>query len=273
MHRVSVSGIITYPVKSLAGVSLPESEVLRTGLRLDRCWAVVNSDGEIITGREHPKLLGISIEVQETFLQLTAPDGQLYQLTLYPAGEEMVEIRLFKRIVRGISLGSEAAHWFSNYLGVPCSLVMLGEQGREMQAKYGGKEGDIVSYADTSPLHVVSEESLAELNTRLASPVLMHRFRPNIVVQGCQPYEEDQWKYIRIGDCEFEVNEHCKRCVFTTIDPVLQQKDEQQEPLRTLSAYRKNAAGAVTFGVNLIPRKLGTLQVGQKIEVLTERTW
>nr|WKN38897.1 MOSC domain-containing protein [Tunicatimonas sp. TK19036] len=268
MCAVSITKIMVYPVKSLAGVSLQESAVLRTGLRLDRRWAVVNANREVITGREYPRLLGISVDIEAGTLLLKASEISVYKLSSEPAPRQEIDVRLFKRNVKGLPLGKNVSDWLSGYLGIACELIMLGEEGVEMLSKYGGLEGDRVSYADTSPIHLISEESLHELNTRLDRPVLMNRFRPNIIIKGGKPYQEDDWKYIRIGDCEFEVNEHCKRCVFTTVDPVLQKKDEQQEPLRTLSTYRKNAAGAVTFGVNLIPRKLGKLHVGQPVNVI-----
>ncbi|WKX75303.1 MOSC domain-containing protein [Zobellia laminariae] len=74
-----------------------------------------------------------------------------------------------------------------------------------MKSKYNGKENDFISFSDISPIHLISEESLNDLNSKLESPVTIQNFRPNIVVSGCAAYEEDNWSSITIGDCEFEV--------------------------------------------------------------------
>lgn len=47
-----------------------------------------------------------------------------------------------------------------------------------------------VAYPDCSPVMILSEASLADLNTRLAKKVKMEIFRPNIVVTGCEAFEE-----------------------------------------------------------------------------------
>jgi uncharacterized protein len=73
-----------------------------------------------------------------------------------------------------------------------------------------------VSLTDGFPLLIGCSSSLDELNRRLAEkskPVLpMARFRPNIVISNSKPFEEDQWKVIRIGDCILHVVKPCPRC-------------------------------------------------------------
>ena len=95
----------------------------------------------------------------------------------------------------------------------------------------------------------------------------MLRFRPNLVVTGCEPYAEDQWRRIRIGDLEFELVKGCSRCILTTIDPQSGERNAQREPLATLKTYRERD-GDVYFGQNLLPRGVGELQVGMTVEVL-----
>jgi len=98
--------------------------------------------------------------------------------------------------------------------------------------------------------------------------VSMRRFRPNLVVTGSQPYEEDLWRRIRVGDVLFEGVKNCSRCVFTTVDPDTGEKDPDTEPLRTLSSYRKRPAGGVYFGQNLVPRSHGVVRLGDTVEIL-----
>jgi uncharacterized protein YcbX len=139
-----------------------------------------------------------------------------------------------------------------------------------MKAKYDGKYGnddDEVSFADGFPLLLISQAALDQLNAKLAAPVPILRFRPNLVVAGTAPHAEDGWKRIRIGTIEFEVLKPCTRCVFTTVDFERGAFDAAGEPLRTLTKYRRSPDG-VTFGQNLIPRGAGTIRVGAPVEVL-----
>ena len=80
----------------------------------------------------------------------------------------------------------------------------------------------------------------------------MLRFRPNVVVDGepGEPFAEDAWPFVRLGDVRFRVNGVCDRCVMTTIDPVSLARGK--EPIRTLAKHRK-WDGKTWFGVWLIP--------------------
>ncbi len=123
-----------------------------------------------------------------------------------------------------------------------------------------------VSFVDGYPFLLISESSLADLNTRLPEPVSMQRFRPNIVLSGTAPYAEDSWSLIRIGTCIFEVMEACKRCTLTTINP--DTTAIGKEPLETLATYRKDSDGDVVFGQYAIQRQHGTINVGDIVEIL-----
>ena len=94
----------------------------------------------------------------------------------------------------------------------------------------------------------------------------MNRFRPNLVVKGCEPFAEDTWNRIRIGNVELAVVKPCARCVVTTIDK--ETLEQSKEPLKTLGKYRKHKLGAI-FGQNVIPLNEGQLQVGMKVEILS----
>jgi uncharacterized protein YcbX len=123
-----------------------------------------------------------------------------------------------------------------------------------------------VAFSDGFPLLLISESSLSDLNNRLPESVAMKRFRPNLVVKNTKPYEEDSWKKIKIGECEFNVAKPCSRCVLTTVDPETGEFSGK-EPLRTLATYRKHN-GNVLFGQNLIGTKMGKLEVGMTVEII-----
>ncbi|MBL7961276.1 MOSC domain-containing protein, partial [bacterium] len=98
-------------------------------------------------------------------------------------------------------------------------------------------------------------------------PITMNRFRPSVVVKGCDAFAEDTWNAVMIGELLFEVVKPCARCVVTTIDPKTGQSG--LEPLKTLATYRRTDDGKVMFGQNVIHRKKsGTLKFGDEISVI-----
>src|SRR5262245_41910689 len=106
------------------------------------------------------------------------------------------------------------------------------------------------AFADGYPLLLIAEESLADLNTRLAEPLPMNRFRPNVVIRGAaEPYAEDGWSRVAIGEVECSLVKACARCVTTTTDQTTAERGA--EPLATLARYRRVPRG-VLFGQNLI---------------------
>ena len=169
--------------------------------------------------------------------------------------------------VQAVDQGDESAGWFSDWLGAPVRLVHFADgYKRIINEKYAVNADDHTGFADGYPILLTSEESLQDLNTRLAAgPIPMNRFRPNIVVKGCEPYAEDTWNKIKIGDVELAVVKPCARCEVTTIDKVTLKRSH--EPLKTLGKYRKHALGAI-FGQNVIPLNRGSLELGMSVEVL-----
>jgi uncharacterized protein len=123
-----------------------------------------------------------------------------------------------------------------------------------------------VSFADGYPCLAISTASLANLNSRLDVPLPMDRFRPNLVVDGCEPFAEDGWRKMAVGDTLLRFAGLCTRCSVTTVDQASGQRTST-EPLRTLATFRQKGNGVV-FGVNLVPEKTGVITVGDPIRIL-----
>jgi uncharacterized protein YcbX len=136
---------------------------------------------------------------------------------------------------------------------------------RRVSEQWAVHADDHIGFADGYPILLTSEEGLQDLNSHLETPVPMNRFRPNLVVKGCEPFAEDCWNRIRVGDVELAVVKPCARCVVTTIDK--ETLATSKEPLKTLGKYRKQALGAI-FGQNVIPLNEGILRLGMPVEIL-----
>lgn len=78
-----------------------------------------------------------------------------------------------------------------------------------------------------------------ELNHRIPEPVSVDNFRPNLVVSGCRPWEEDTWKSIRVGELIFDIVKPCGRCAVPTVNPATGKHNQAFEPIRELRTYRQ----------------------------------
>lgn len=261
-----LSDLYLYPIKSSAPLEMQTAVVEPRGLQHDRRWMVVDADDRFLTGRELPRLTLVRAQPMPTGLSLDAP-GMPSLFVPFPQTEATVSVNVWKNEVAAKPANSEAGAWLSEFLRQPARLVHMDAAVSRVMTDPYSQLGDEVSFADAFPLLLISRAALDGLNARLAKPVSMLQFRPNLVVDGVAAHAEDGWKRIRIGEVEFDVAKACTRCVFTTIDPIRGERDPDGEPLRTLIGYRRTANG-VTFGQNLIPRSPGSVRVGDAVEVL-----
>lgn len=258
-----LAALYRYPLKSAAGQSLDQVQLTPSGLEEDRAWMVVEPDGRMITGRTDPRLVLIRAQPYAGGLRLSA------------AGQASVEVsradmcapfttEIWRDGFAAWAGHAEADTWLSGFLERPVHLLYAGEAPARRRAYAPDLP---LRFVDAYPLLLIGEGSLSDLNARLVRPVVMARFRPNLVIAGSEPFAEDDWRRIRIGEVEFEVSKPCERCAFITVDPVTGERSPIQEPLRTLARYRKTEAG-VLFGQNLRPLNHGVLQPGMPVTVL-----
>jgi len=260
---ITVSSLIYYPIKACRGFEVECAQVERMGLAHDRRMMVVTSDGEFLTQREYPRLAHVMPTLQDSTLTLSAPSYDSLHLTIQSDGTPWPVDIWSSKAVHAIDQGEEAAQWFSDWLGTSVRLVHIADgYQRRLNPQYAVHADDHTGFADGYPILLISEESLQDLNTHLETPVPMNRFRPNLVVSGCEPYAEDTWNKIKIGDVELAVVKPCPRCVVTTIDK--ETLEQSKEPLKTLGKYRKHELGAI-FGQNVIPINGGSLQLGMNV--------
>lgn len=234
---------------------------------------MVDEDGTKVTAREENALLGVSATLGAgDAVTLTAPGLPALHVPVPAAGDKVpVE---FRNLDYAIAAGDAADVWLTRLLDRPVRLVWLDDPHRRaVDARHGGLRGDIVSLADATPLLLAAEASLLRLNAWVAEtaagrgepapdPLVMRRFRPNVVVDGDTPFAEDDWTEVRIGAADFRVASLCDRCVMTTIEPDTQVRGK--EPLRTLAKHRRWDR-KTWFGARLVPRTTGEIRVGDPV--------
>ena len=264
MADIRVSGLSIYPVKSCREVKQNTSFVERFGLKNDRRWMVVDKNGVMLTQRKISKMCLIQAEVIEGGLNLhTATMNSLY--VEYPLDNKKITVKVWSDECQAFDAGDHVANWLSDFLSTKCRLVYFPEnEFRQVDLVYA-EEGDKTAFSDGFPLLLISQASLDDLNQRLIQPITMNRFRPNIVVDGCEPFAEDSWKKMRIGEIDFRIVKPCSRCVIPSIN--IETAVREDEPTKTLMGYRKRE-NKIFFGENIIANNFGMIEVGMPVEIL-----
>ena len=267
MSQFYLSEINIYPIKSLGGISLQNSEVTDRGLKHDRRWLIINNEEKFITQRTHPQLALIKTKINGNKLILghKAKDISPLVIPIYHESVEIVLVSIWQDLVEARVVGKYADEWLGDALGVKCRLVYMHDETQRLVDRAFAADNEIVSFADAYPFMMIGQSSLDDLNSRLKEKLPMNRFRPNFVFKGGDPFDEGKWKMIRIGEIVFNLVKPCSRCVTTTVNQDTAEKNE--EPLKTLSTYR-SVNNKVYFGQNLLHEGNGIIKIGDEIEIL-----
>ncbi|MER2999550.1 MOSC domain-containing protein [Pontibacter populi] len=266
MTTYIVSNLYIYPIKSLGGISLQEAQVQERGLQHDRRWMLVDEKGGFLSQRKFAQMALLQVKLQPNGLLVSHKQGLLEPLLIpfeQAEGKE-VSVTIWDDTCTAREVNGEVTMWFSKALGMFARLVYMPENTRRIVDPTYAFEEEVVSFADAYPFLTIGQEALNNLNTKLAKPVPMNRFRPNIVFTGGQPHDEDLWDTFTIGEVNFRAAKPCARCVLTTVDQQTGIKGE--EPLRTLATYRTQN-NKVLFGQNLVHEGNGKIKVGDQVQV------
>ena len=264
MTELKVSALSIYPVKSCRGIKLESTRVENFGLQHDRRWMVVDERGVMLTQRKLAKMCLIKTVLTATGIELSTATMQPLQV-MVPTKVYTGQVKVWDDVCNASDAGDVAADWLSRFLQTPCRLVFFNEdETRQVDLNYANK-GDKTAFSDGFPLLLISQASLDDLNSRLDNPITMERFRPNIVVEGCQPFAEDSWKKIKIGNIIYRLVKPCSRCVIPSIN--IDTAEKEKEPTKTLITYRKRD-NKIFFGQNVIAETNGIINVAMPVEII-----
>lgn len=284
--RLAIHSLYSYPVKSCSGIRHDRIRASGSGLEYDRQWVIVDAHGIFMTQRQYPRMVLIQPRPQADGLWLRAPGQTDCFVPVTGPDLPPVPVAIFQADTLGADQGDEAARWLSGFLGIPCRLLRVHPQAHRLASmrhvtqwiqthpdwpqSFLPVDRHAFAFADGFPFLVANQHSLEQLNGQLAAeghlPVDMIRFRPNIVLQGLEPYDEDHLAGFRTGDLGFAFVKPCARCPIPNVDPLT--GGTSPETGRTLARHRQFEQG-VLFGVNAIaalPDGERWLQVGDSIE-------
>lgn len=266
---ITLSALNVYPVKGLKGIALKEARATERGLEHDRRWMVVGPAGEMLTQRERPRMATVWTELGSEALTLSAPDVASVDIPLVAPPGPTVHAEVWGTPVEAVAASAQADAWLTDYLGLTCRLLYMPESSRRYSNRRFADD-KLVGFADGFAYLLASEASLGDLNARLVAknhPALpMNRFRPNLVVSGSEPFAEDGWVELRIGEAVLKSAKPCGRCQVTTTDQATGEV-RGPEPLATLSTYRDSKEFGVRFGMNLVAVKPGWVRVGDAVQL------
>lgn len=265
---VRIARLYLYPIKSCAAVALDECRVLATGLAHDREWMVVDAQGEMLTQRTQPRMALVRARPDGALLRVAAPGMPPLDVPMLcevdQAGRR-VDTGVWRDRFAALDCGPQAAQWFSAFLGQAARLLRFDPAvARAVSPTWLGGRAAQTLFADGYPLMVLGSASLDDLNRRLAArgvpAVDMLRFRPNLVLEGLEPYEEDYLGAWTIGTQDGEVRlqmaKPCTRCPVPNVDPARGAPDPRwpDEPMASLAEYRRDARvrDQVSFGRHAI---------------------
>lgn len=268
-----------YPIKGCRGFNPRAMRIEATGLAADadgaadvgdREWVIVDADHRFLSQRELPRMALIETRLTGGALRMKAPGMLLLEVPLGSEGD-VVDVEVWDDTVPAVTQGEVADAWVSRFLEMPARLVRFDPEARRLsKVKYTAPHAAPYKFADAFAVLVTNQASLDDVNQRLAAqghaPVAMTRFRPNIVLEGLDAYEEDYLKTIRIGDVTLRAVKRCARCTVPGVDPETGHASTTVPDL--LATYRGSEAGVI-FGMNaiVVDGAGATLRVGDAVEV------
>lgn len=289
-HRVGiVDQLWIYPVKSCRPIAVKEAEFGPLGLSQDgvrdRVFLITDEKYKFITARQENRLVLIQPSYHGDELWLDAPDMETLKMKIPVEGPiPKVPCRIWGADSFGLDCGVEVATWIERFLKRNSNTIRFLYHPWETTVRVPPLDNwerftakDSSFFSDACPGLIMAKSSISDLNLRLEKKnvqVCARHFRPNILVEGTHPYDEDFWTHVKIGDdCTCRCVRPCTRCILTTINPETGVRGD--EPLKTLKTYRqimdpkhrKYEGEAPRLGQYLGPDKLGKVRIGDPVFV------
>lgn len=187
---------------------------------------IITLEGQFVTARAHPKLVLIQPKVEGSRMTLSAPDRADIVVDIAEIKNESSEKAvIWQQEVDATDAGDQVAEWLSEFvLGIKEGLRLVfypnAEPTRDIRSK--NKSFKKLLNSDAGAMHdltsymIINQASMDDLNSRIDHVIKPLQFRPNIVVKGPKPFEEDNWNWIRIGDTAvFRSVKPCTRYVIS----------------------------------------------------------
>jgi uncharacterized protein YcbX len=261
MQMRTLTDIYIYPIKSMGGIQLDSSLCEERGLQYDRRWMLIDRNRRFVSQREHSHMSLIKVSASDDGFTLSY-DSENRDIPKSLSGSQCSKAQVWEDTCEVIIYDSEINTWLSSILSLDVRLAyQVDEDTRHVDTDFA-KHDEVNSLSDGYPYLVLGQSSLDLLNEKLDAPVLINRFRPNLVFDGGKPHEEDQWTDFSIGNTRFYGAKPCSRCQVPTINQ--ESGEVGKEPIKTLARYR-NFNNKIKFGMNVLCSGEGMIKVGDEV--------
>lgn len=271
---LTIKELNIYPLKSARRIALDAAELTLSGLAGDRVAMFADPSGKFITQRQMPQLATLNVRQEGSTFILSLDDSR--SLSAEPSGEE-IRVRVWDDMMSASiatpAVNEEISSWFGREM-----ILCFVDQRTERFADRKWATGDVpVTFADGFPLLIATTASLEALNENMRAHgedrVPMERFRPNIVIENSEPWEDDFWQSIEVNGVQIDLVKPCTRCIMTTQDQVTGSRDVPT-PMPAMVRLRMSGdhrVVGVLFGWNAVAHGQTTLKVGDEVKVLSRR--
>ncbi len=275
MRDVTVRELWTYPVKSCQGVPTQSIELHPTGIVGDRGFAIW-AEGRLVEQKRTPLVASIGAEWDRVngTLTLRHADHSSFEHQIRDDGPTREATWVLDEFDT-IDQGDDVAAWISRILDRDVRLVSPGQAWKinfpvpQMALLH---EQPKQSFTAASPVGLANAASLDDLNKRVNTPVSMDRFRVNVVVDGLEPYEEDNITSLANDEVEILNVTPAERCVIITTDQETGERPDNNL-MQVLGQYRAKTkeerfGSGLKFGNYMTVGRAGTLRVGDRLTVV-----
>jgi uncharacterized protein YcbX len=255
----TIARLSVTPVKALR-LSHPERvDLTAAGIPTDRRFFLVDEDAALFDASDHGPLLQVvpDYDVAGERLTLRFPSGEHVDGPTDELGDP-IRTDFFGRAVDGHLVDGPFDDALSAFVGRPVRMARVDRDG----------DGQ-----DVHPLTLVSSASVRDLAGRghVDGELDARRFRMNLEVGGCEPYEEDGWDggEVRVGGATIRLHGQVPRCVITTLGPDTGTKDFGT--LTEIARYRPRIGGrgGLPFGMYAEIVRPGSVALGDAVEPIS----
>jgi uncharacterized protein YcbX len=269
---LQISRLFVYPIKSLGGISVPSALLTDRGFQYDRRWMLVDEQNQFMTQRKYPQMALLQTDITAEGISIFHKNDihERIVVPFWSPSDVKLTVQVWNDYCEGVFVNKEIDLWLSKRLDVTCRLVYMPDDSlRKVNPKYAVHDSNLTSFSDGYPILLISQSSLDDLNSRLEKPLPMNRFRPNMVIMGANPYEEDEMADFMIRGVHFYGVKLCERCMIPTINQDSLEKGK--EPLKTFASYRSKGNN-IMFGQNVVYSTTGiSLKTGDRIEIVQRK--
>lgn len=300
---MEVKQLYVYPFKSLGGIPLNECEVDEHGFVYDRLYMLASQDSngewEFISQRKEPIMARIETELKGDKVLLKFGDDQV-ELPLDISEFDNVDVPLVKmelfrapmqckNIIGAVpNLHSffskfmiSADSRFANKLaeeavdGIIPNLAVLISDKRRVFSQNSVDREVTTNFQDVFPATLMTTASFEDLQRHVEfndenAKISMSSFRMNMLVETDEPWIEDDWKKIMIGNEEWAEIEPCRRCTVPSVNQETGTIRKGKHPLPSLDKFRVLGKGeSPSFGITLVNKNAPIkVRIGDKLRVL-----